>query len=121
MNTADILALEDQRWKAVLAADWVALAAQLHDDLVYTHAHAQVDNKTRYLAGIKAGPGRIRTAVRSEEQVRVLGDSAFIAGTLDSDYETAGVSKHFRVRFTSLWTKTPAGWQFIGWQSTARP
>lgn len=117
----EILALEERRWGAILAADLAALAALLHEDLVYTHAHALVDSKQSYLAGLQRGPGRIRTAVRSEEQVRVLGDTAFVAGALDSDYETAGVSRRFRVRFTSVWTKTPAGWQFVAWQSTARP
>lgn len=122
MTTAqDILALEDKRWTAILIADWKALEAMLHDDLVYTHAHAQVDTKSSYLNGLKTSKGRIRSASRSDEQVRVLGDTAFIAGALGSDYEVDGTTKHIRVRFISVWTKTPSGWKFVGWQSTGRP
>lgn len=121
-TTSDaILALEKQRWEAVLAGDWDTLASMVHEDLVYTHAHAQVDTRDSYIAGLQSSKGRIRSATRSDEQVRLLGDTAFIAGALDSDFETNGVVKQFRVRFLSIWTRTPAGWKFVGWQSTARP
>lgn len=121
MTSHEILALEKGRWKAVLAGDWDALASMVHEQLVYTHAHAQVDTKESYIAGLRSSKGRIRSAKRSDEQVRLLGDTAFIAGALDSDFETDGVMKQVRVRFLSIWTKTPAGWKFVGWQTTARP
>lgn len=44
-TTQEIIALENKRWDAVIAGDWNALEAMVHDDLVYTHAHAQVDNQ----------------------------------------------------------------------------
>ena len=121
MTSHEILALEKSRWKAVLAGDWDALASMVHEQLVYTHAHAQVDTKESYIAGLRSSKGRIRSAKRSDEQVRLLGDTAFIAGALDSDFETDGVMKQVRVRFLSIWTKTTAGWKFVGWQTTARP
>ena len=121
MTSHEILALEKGRWKAILAGDWDALATQVHKNLVYTHAHAQVDTKESYLAGLRSSSGHILSAKRSDEQVCLLGDTAFIAGALDSDFETDGVVKQVRVRFISIWTKTPAGWKFVGWQSTPRP
>jgi ketosteroid isomerase-like protein len=122
MTTAqDILALEERRWQAVTAADWTALEALIHDDLVYTHAHAKVDTKASYLAGLKNSPGRILTVRRSQEQVRLFGDTAYIAGALESDFELDGMVKLARVRFISIWTKTPQGWKFCGWQTTAQP
>ena len=121
ITAQEILAFEDKRWTAILIGDWKALESMIHDDLVYTHAHAQVDSKASYLEGLKTSKGRIRSASRSEEQVRVLGDTAFIAGALGSDYEIDGATRHIRVRFLSIWTKTPSGWKFVGWQTTARP
>ncbi len=121
MTSDEILAQERSRWNAVLAGDWDALASMVHKDLIYTHAHAQVDTKDSYIAGLKSSKGRIRSAKRSDEQVRILGDTAFIAGALDSDFDAEGVVKQIRVRFLSIWTKTSAGWKFIGWQTTARP
>ena len=121
MTSHEIVALENGRWNAILAGDWDALASMVHEQLVYTHAHAQVDTKESYIAGLRSSKGRIRSAKRSDEQVRLLGDTAFIAGALDSDFETDGVVKPVRVRFLSIWTKTPAGWKFVGWQTTARP
>lgn len=114
----DLLALEDRRWKAVIAADWAALGAMIHDDLVYTHAHAQVDTKSSYLAGLKASPAKIKTVKRSEEQVRIFGGTGYIAGALASEVDDAGTRKTVRVRFFSLWTQTPSGWKFAGWQTT---
>ena len=121
MTSHEILALEKKRWQAVLAGDWDALASMVHENLAYTHAHAKVDSKDSYLAGLRSSTGRILSAKRSDEQVCLLGDTAFIAGALDSDFATAGVVKQVRVRFTSIWTKTPAGWKFVGWQSTPKP
>ena len=121
MTSHEIVALENGRWNAILAGDWNALDSMVHEQLVYTHAPAQVDTKESYIAGLRSSKGRIRSAKRSDEQVRLLGDTAFIAGALDSDFETDGVVKQVRVRFLSIWTKTPAGWKFVGWQTTARP
>ena len=117
----DILALETQRWDAVLAGDWAALEAMVHDDLVYTHAHAKVDDKASYLHSLKSMPGKIGSVKRTDEKVRVFGDTAYIAGALASEVNSHGAMKTIRVRFISLWTKTPEGWKFAGWQTTTLP
>ena len=119
-TTQEIIALENKRWDTVIAGDWKALEAMVHDELVYTHAHAKVDNKASYLAGLKSAQGKIRSIRRSDEQVRVFGDTAYIAGALASEVEADGTTKVVRVRFISIWTRAAAGWQFAGWQTTAQ-
>ena len=54
----DILALEDRRCAAMTGADADALAAMLHDDLVYTHSSGVVDDKASYLGAIRSGRTR---------------------------------------------------------------
>ena len=122
MTQADLIALEDRRWKAVIGCDWAALEAIVDEDLVYTHAHAHVDDKQGYIAGLKASNGSLRSVERSDECVRMLGDSTgFVAGALKAVSRVDGAPKLSSVRFISIWTSTSAGWKFIGWQSTANP
>jgi ketosteroid isomerase-like protein len=118
MTSKELLAQEARRWDAVIAADWKALEAMVHDDLVYTHAHAKVDSKSSYLQGLKTSTAKIKTVRRTDEQVRIFGDTGYIAGALASEVDAEGTARTISVRFLSIWTKTPSGWKFAGWQTT---
>ena len=119
-TTQEIIALENKRWDAVIAGDWKALEVMVHDELVYTHASWHVDNKASYLKGLRTMQGKIRSVKRSDEQVRIFGDTAYIAGALASEFEADGAVKLIRVRFLSIWTRTVPGWRFAGWQTTSQ-
>ena len=116
----DILALEDRRCAAMTAGDADALAALLHDDLVYTHSSAAVDDKASYLDAIRSGRTRYHSIERAAERVRTYGDTALVDGTAQIEVDVDGKHKSLRLRFLDAWTRTPQGWKFVAWQSTAR-
>jgi ketosteroid isomerase-like protein len=117
----EILALEEKRFAAMVSGDLGALDALLHQDLVYTHSSAVVDTKASYLEAIRSGRTRYASQQRFEERVRMCGDCALVTGRAEMQAEVNGMRKTLRLRYLDVWTKTPHGWKFIAWQSTAIP
>ena len=117
----DILALEERRCAAMAANDVAALEKLFHDDLIYTHSSAVVDTRASYLDTLKNGHTRYHSVQRSDEKVRVCGDTALVTGRAIIDVTVKGEKKHLDTRFLDVWTKTPQGWKFIAWQSTKLP
>lgn len=117
----DILALEERRCAAMAANDVAALEKLFHDDLIYTHSSAVVDTRASYLDTLKNGHTRYHSVQRSDEKVRVCGDTALVTGRAIIDVTVKGEKKRLDTRFLDVWTKTPQGWKFIAWQSTKLP
>lgn len=117
----DILALEEKRCAAMAANDIAALEKLFHAELIYTHSSAMVDTRASYLEALKSGHTRYHSIKRSDEKVRVCGDTALVTGRAIIDVTVKGEKKHLDIRFLDVWTKTPQGWKFIAWQSTKLP
>ena len=117
----EILALEEKRFAAMLSGDVGLLDALLHQDLVYTHSSAVVDSKASYLEAIRTGKTRYESQKRFEERVRMCGECALVTGRAEMQAEVNGARKTLRLRYLDVWTKTPQGWKFIAWHSTAIP
>ncbi|MDX1376863.1 MAG: nuclear transport factor 2 family protein [Burkholderiales bacterium] len=117
----EILALEEKRCAAMAANDVAALEKLFHDELIYTHSSAVVDTRASYLETLRSGHTRYHSIERSDEKVRLCGDTALVTGRAVIDVTVKGEKKHLDTRFLDVWTKTPKGWKFIAWQSTKRP
>ena len=115
----EILALEDKRCAAMTGRDADALAALLHDELVYTHSSAAVDDKAKYIDAIRSGRTRYHSIKRAEQRVRGYGDTALVTGRAEIEVDVNGQHKSLRLRYLDAWTRTPQGWKFVAWQSTA--
>ena len=120
-ETKEILALEDARFRAMVANDVALLDAMLHPDMIYTHSSAVVDTKASYVAALKSGKTRYKSQKRFEERVRVCGGCALVTGRAEMEAEVNGVHKTLRLCYLDVWTKAPQGWKFIAWQSTSLP
>ena len=118
---ADILALEEQRYKAMIAMDFDGLAALLGDNLVYTHSSASVDTKASYIQGIRDGKFVYKTSRRTGEAVQLYADTAVVTGEVRLDILSKGTPRVVNSRFIDVWHKGAAGWQMVAWQSTPIP
>ena len=121
MNEQEILGLEDRRFAAMIAEDFGALEALVHDDLVYTHAHGGGDTKASWLEGMRLRKTRYRSIVPSGRKARLHGDVALVNGRVDYELESAGQKRSLRLVFLAVWARTPQGWKFVAWQTTPRP
>src|SRR3954471_12886821 len=100
------------------SADWPALEALLHDDLSYTHSSGSTDTRATWLAAMKSGKTKYKSASCSERKVRIIGDVALVTGKAAVEAEVNGQARSMKLVFLAGWTKTPQGWKFAAWQST---
>jgi ketosteroid isomerase-like protein len=122
----EILDLEDKRYAAMCggdfaALDFAALERMLHDELLYTHSSGLTDTKATWLASLRSGKTKYKSAVCSDYKVRLAGDTALVTGRATIEAEVNGQPRSLRLVFLNAWTKTPKGWKFIAWHSTLQP
>ncbi|MEZ5264210.1 MAG: nuclear transport factor 2 family protein [Acidimicrobiales bacterium] len=118
--TAEIRAMEDRRYAAMIAADVAALDELLCDDLQYTHSNAVVDTKQSLCGLLSSG----KLAYRRRpviDTVRVFGDSAILTGSMELDVSVGGAERTVKGRFTDVWVRDGGRWRFAAWQSTPLP
>ena len=118
MTEKDILALEEERFAAMIARDFPRLQLLVHDELMYTHSSGVVDGKATWLDSMKSGRVKYKKAQCTERKVRMYGDTALITGRAQIEAEIGGQPKTLKLLFLNAWTKTPQGWKFVAWQST---
>ena len=118
MTEKDILALEEERFGAMVARDFPRLQLLVHDELMYTHSSGVVDGKASWLDSMKSGRVKYKKAQCTERKVRLYGDTALITGRAHIEAEIGGEPKTLKLLFLNAWTKTPQGWKFVAWQST---
>ena len=121
MNEQEILGLEDRRFAAMVARDFVALDKLVHDELLYTHSSGVTDTKPSWLESMKSGKVKYKSASCSERQVRFFGEVALIRGRAAIEVDIGGQPKSLRLLFLNAWTRTPQGWKFAAWQSCPMP
>ena len=121
MTEKDSLALEEERFGAMIARDFPRLQLLVYDELMYTHSSGVVDGKATWLDSMKSGRVRYKKAQCTERKVRMYGDTALITGRAQIEAEIGGQPKTLKLLFLNAWTKTPQGWKFVAWQSTPLP
>jgi ketosteroid isomerase-like protein len=117
----EILALEDKRLSAMIARDFKALEAMVHEQLAYTHSSGVVDGKASWLESMRSGKVKYKSASCTERKVRLFGDVALTTGRASIEADIGGQAKSLRLLFLNAWVKTPQGWKFVAWQSTPMP
>jgi ketosteroid isomerase-like protein len=116
-----IRALEDQRARALLAADTVALSRMIADDFVEISRTAQLRTKADNLREIGTGALKL-LAMRFESQtVRVYGDVAILQGIADNTGLFRGAPFEGRLRYTRVFVRRPSGWVAVAMQHTMIP
>jgi integrase len=76
----EILALEDKRYAAMCGGDFAALEAMLHDELLYTHSSGLTDTKATWLASLRSGKTKYKSATCSDRlDRRATGDECCVA------------------------------------------
>lgn len=117
----DVRALEDRRYKAMIARDFDTLRSLLHAELVYTHSNAAVDGRDSWIAGIDARRFDYRGVERFDETIRVYGDTAIVTGRIRIELVSAGTPRQLNSRYVDVWVKQGGAWQMTLWQSTPIP
>ena len=119
---SEILALEEQRCNAMIAADLATLDRLIADDLHYVHGSSRTDDKSSFLAALKSGTIKYLAIARDEVNVRLYNaTSAIVTGRAKINVRSKGEDKEIHVRFTNVWARPDAGsgaWKWVNWQAT---
>ena len=119
--TAEISALEERRYRAMLESDVVALAELCHEALTYTHSLGDRDDRDSYLEKVGARHFVYHRIERPEERIMIADGTAVVVGRMVADVTVGGFAKSLDNRSLAVWTQTPAGWKFLAYQPTPVP
>lgn len=117
----EVRAVEEQRYKAMIGADFPTLEKVLADDLVYVHSSGVVDDKNSYFAPLRSGSVRYKKISPEDTRVRITGTLAVVTGRSSIELERDGKPQAFRLRFTAVYEKSAPGWRLVSWQATRLP
>jgi hypothetical protein len=119
--TVEILALEQRRFKAMIAGDADELERLLHGDLRYTHSSGVTDSKESYLRGVRDKLWDYRSIETSDEVVSIYGDTAILHCRLQIDLRVNDIPRQVDSLALTVWVKDEGRWQVVAVHSTARP
>jgi ketosteroid isomerase-like protein len=121
--TSQLLALEQERRRALVEEDHPRVAELFADDLVYVHTTGLVQGKADYLEYAKSAVQYLDIE-RGELQVRVYGDHlAVMTGTQCNTLRKRGGEQSIRGEgfATQVWTLGAKGWQICSFHGTRAP
>ena len=121
MSKDHILALEQRRFKAMIAGDAGELETLLHRDLKYTHSSGAVDSKDSYTRGVREKLWDYQSIKTSSETVSVHDDTALVHCRLQIDLEVKGAPRQVDSIALTVWIKDEGRWQVLAVHSTPDP
>jgi hypothetical protein len=118
---AEVLALEDRRYQAMIDADLDTLDRLLADEVSYAHSSGVRDTKDEYVAKVRSGYYDYHRIDHPTERVEVLGDTAIVVGRMTADLDVDGVGKTIDNLCLAVWTRTDDGWRLLAYAPTTLP
>lgn len=117
----EIEAKEDELQAAMLSDDLAALDALLDEDLMFTGPDGTVASKADDLGARKAGVVKMSRINRLDRKVKVWGDTASVAVTVDLTGSFRGQPFQGRYAYTRLWRRRQGAWKVLAGQVAAVP
>ena len=92
----EIKALEDRRYRAMLAGDTVVLDELCSDDLIYPHSKADYDDKASYLHKVGTRYFTYLEIAHPTDRILVVAGAALVTGRMTAKVSVAGTIVHRR-------------------------
>ena len=119
LRMAKIIALDEQRRAAMIAADFMVLDRLLADDLVHIHAGGNADTKQQYFRLIENLCAFVAIE-RGPMNIRFYGDTAVVTGTMTHTVriKPTGVIRTMDAFGTQVWAPDGDSWRQVLYQAT---
>ena len=102
---AEIKALEDRRYRAMLAGDMAVLDELCSDDLIYTHSKADYDDKRSYLHKVGTRYFTYLEITHPADRILVVDGAALVTGRMTAKVSVAGTIVHVDNRYLAVWVR----------------
>lgn len=119
-DVAALLAADDERYRATMAGDVVALERILAEDFTYTHNAGFTDDRAAYLARIASGVVRYSDGGRVTASTRIHGDTGIMTGHMRMVANLAEGPVQLDNVFLAVWLHRDGAWRLAAWSSTTR-
>jgi uncharacterized protein (TIGR02246 family) len=121
-DPAPVLAAEDARFAAMVAADAAEMQRWFADDLVYVHSSGQVESRDQLVESITSGRMRYLAVTPVERQVVPLGAAAAaVRGRGRFQVTAGGNALDLQIRYLAVYGNEDGVWRLRSWQSLRTP
>jgi ketosteroid isomerase-like protein len=110
--------LEERRYAAMMAGDIATLDILLSNQLVYTHSSGDRDSKAEYLDKVAARQFIYHQIDRSEETIRIEGETAIVVGRMHARVDIGGSERLLDNRSLAVWSRSGGVWRLLAYQPT---
>jgi hypothetical protein len=118
---AEVRAVEQKRYRAMIDGDVETLESVLADELRYVHANGSVDSKYEFIASLDSGNLDYEAIDVDDQHVNVYGQAAVVSGTSRVRLLAGGAQRRARLIFTAVYVRGDSGWRLVAYQSTESP
>ena len=114
----EIRALEDRRYRAMLAGDIAVLDDLFSDDLIYTHSKADYDDKRSYLHKVGTRYFTYIEITHPADRILVVDGAALVTGRMTAKVSVVGTIVQVDNRYLAVWVREQGAWKFVAYQPT---
>lgn len=121
-DAAAVLAAEDARFAAMVAADAAAIRAAFAGDLSYVHSTGEVATREQLVDEIAGGRLRYLALAPGERSVTFPhADIALVNGQARIQAAVGGAQADFQARYLAVYVRDGDAWRLRAWQSARLP
>lgn len=118
----EVLAVDDARTAALIAADRPALDRTLARELRYVHSNGLTQDRAEYLDAAVGGAMQYRVIRPLQRQARPIADTVILlTGGNHVEVVLNGKPLQAEVLYTAVYVQEDGAWKMTAWQSTPAP
>ena len=114
----EVKALENKRYRAMIAGDVAVLDDLCSDDLIYTHSKADYDDKQSYLHKVGTRYFTYLEITHPADRILVVNGAALVTGRMTAKVLVAGTIVQVDNRYLAVWVREQGAWKFVAYQPT---
>jgi ketosteroid isomerase-like protein len=118
---SQVIAVDEERIRAVLGKDRAGLDRILCDDLVYTHSSGSEENKPVYIERVMSGVYDYRSFVQKRRDFRFAAEFIFMNGENEVDILRDGKLHELAGRYAMVWRRESGAWRLFSFTAAPIP
>ena len=112
-----VIALEKQRFTAMIARDTVFLQRVLANDLLYSHTNGMVDTKASFIRSIGSGTLQYQQMELEDVVSRAYSNTVVLSGRMTIKVLYNGHVLEMKIKYLDVYRQNGKDWQLVAWQS----